>query len=241
VTEPQLPYPPAPNYPPPVNYEARTNPTAIAAIILGFVVPVGGIIAGIIALTQIRRTAEKGRGLAIAGIVVGGLLILLTAIVTVVFIVFAGLAASQATNDSAPDIQVPSSADPFASEDAQAEDTDVFTLAIGDCFNNLPDSESVSSVGVVDCATSHDYEVYSEGSIADADAFPGDDSVSTDADNICFNSYEAFVGVSYDESTLDYSYLLPTEDSWANGDRLVSCLIFDSNGPTTGTLAGAAR
>ncbi len=37
-----------------------------------FVFPVGGIIAGVVALAQIKRTGEKGRGLAITGIVAGG-------------------------------------------------------------------------------------------------------------------------------------------------------------------------
>jgi Domain of unknown function (DUF4190) len=49
----------------------KTNTLAIVAIILGFLVPVGGIITGHIALGQIKRTGEAGHGLALTGTVVG--------------------------------------------------------------------------------------------------------------------------------------------------------------------------
>ncbi|HAM25347.1 MAG TPA: hypothetical protein DCP11_01200, partial [Microbacteriaceae bacterium] len=49
----------------------KTNTLAIVAIILGFLVPIGGIITGHIALGQIKRTGEAGRGLALTGTIVG--------------------------------------------------------------------------------------------------------------------------------------------------------------------------
>jgi Domain of unknown function (DUF4190) len=49
----------------------KTNTLAIVALILGFLVPVGGIITGHIALGQIKRTGEAGHGLALAGTVIG--------------------------------------------------------------------------------------------------------------------------------------------------------------------------
>ena len=48
-----------------------TNSLAIVAIILGFLVPLGGIICGHISLSQIKRTGEGGRGLALTGLIVG--------------------------------------------------------------------------------------------------------------------------------------------------------------------------
>jgi hypothetical protein len=50
---------------------AKTNTLAIVAIILGFVVPIGGIITGHIALSQIKKTGEQGHGLALAGTILG--------------------------------------------------------------------------------------------------------------------------------------------------------------------------
>jgi len=49
----------------------RTNTLSILAVVAAFVVSVAGVVLGIIALVQIRRTGESGRGLAIAAIVIG--------------------------------------------------------------------------------------------------------------------------------------------------------------------------
>ncbi|GAB4100773.1 DUF4190 domain-containing protein [Sinomonas halotolerans] len=49
----------------------RTNGLAIAALISSFFISLLGVILGHIALNQIKRTGEGGRGLAIAGLVIG--------------------------------------------------------------------------------------------------------------------------------------------------------------------------
>jgi peptidyl-prolyl cis-trans isomerase B (cyclophilin B) len=66
----QPPSPPGfypPMYPPP----RQTNAMAIAALVSAFVIAPLGIVFGHIALSQIRRSDEDGRGLAIAGLVIG--------------------------------------------------------------------------------------------------------------------------------------------------------------------------
>ncbi|WP_144762799.1 DUF4190 domain-containing protein [Curtobacterium sp. 9128] len=50
----------------------RLNTMAIAGFVVAFVAGLVGVVLSVIALVQIRRTGEHGRGLAIAGIVVGG-------------------------------------------------------------------------------------------------------------------------------------------------------------------------
>lgn len=239
--QPQYPGPAAPNFPPPVDYGSRTNPTAIVAIVLGFLLPLGGIIAGIVALTQIKRTAERGKGLAITGIAVGSVLTLFAVIGGILLVVLAGLAAEEATTGPVPEISVPDGAEPSTPDDATTEDTDVFTIAVGDCFNDLPASEQVTSVGVLDCGAPHDYEVYSEATVTDAEAFPGDEAVGAEADAACLAAFETFVGIPWDSSALDFSYVVPTAESWDTGDRLVSCLVFDPEVQTTGSLAGSVR
>jgi hypothetical protein len=49
----------------------KTNVLAIVALILGIIIPIGGIICGPIALSQIKRTGESGKGLAKAGLIIG--------------------------------------------------------------------------------------------------------------------------------------------------------------------------
>jgi hypothetical protein len=76
-------YPPPgygpPGYPP--VYVRPTNTMAILALVMAFVFAPAGLILGIVARKQIRETGEDGDGLALAGIIVGG-------IVTAIFVFF---------------------------------------------------------------------------------------------------------------------------------------------------------
>lgn len=59
----------APSYPPSMpGYPPKTNSFAITSFVLAFFVTILSIVFGHIALSQIRRTGEKGRGLALAGL-----------------------------------------------------------------------------------------------------------------------------------------------------------------------------
>lgn len=87
-------YPPPgyayPAYPP----AARTNTMAILAIIFGFVFSVLGIVFGHIALSQIKRTGEEGRSLALTGLIVGyvftGLIVLFWVFYILFFVIIFG-------------------------------------------------------------------------------------------------------------------------------------------------------
>jgi len=74
---------PPPGYPMQAPYGApfasqKTNTLAIVSLVTSFLCAPAGLITGIIALNQIGRTGEKGRGLAIAGIVISVLGFLLS-------------------------------------------------------------------------------------------------------------------------------------------------------------------
>jgi hypothetical protein len=72
----------------------KTNVLAIVALILGIVVPIGGIICGPIALGQIKRTGEAGRGLAMAGLIIGIVFTILGVIIIISEIALFSTAAS---------------------------------------------------------------------------------------------------------------------------------------------------
>lgn len=61
-----------------VSSPKRTSTLAIVAIILAIVVPIAGIVVGIIARREVARTGEEGRGLSTAAIIVGIVLSVLT-------------------------------------------------------------------------------------------------------------------------------------------------------------------
>lgn len=70
------PPPPPPAQPAPTPYSSaptgpKTNTLAIVSLVLAFFISLGAVITGHIALGQIKKTGENGRGLAIAGLVLG--------------------------------------------------------------------------------------------------------------------------------------------------------------------------
>ena len=113
-------------------------------------------------------------------------------------------------------------------------------ITLGDCFNETS-GEVVSDIPTIDCALPHDYEVYAEFNVDRAE-WPGDDEIFTLADQGCYGPFESYVGVSFDNSVLDYTYYVPTRDGWEDyEDRAVSCILFDPAGQTTGSLIAAGR
>lgn len=82
-TTPAAPAPPAA----PVYTAPRTNTLAIVALIVSFFFSIVGVILGHIALSQIKKTHEGGRGLAIAALIIGYVSIAITVIVIIFYVV----------------------------------------------------------------------------------------------------------------------------------------------------------
>ncbi len=74
-------------YAPAPQYGRPTNTMAILALVMAFVFAPAGLILGIIARKQIARTGEEGDGLALAGIIVGGIITSLFAVLIVFWII----------------------------------------------------------------------------------------------------------------------------------------------------------
>jgi peptidyl-prolyl cis-trans isomerase B (cyclophilin B) len=96
-------YPPPPypsvapyGYPPP----RPTNGFAVASLICAFLAAPLGIIFGHVSLSQIKRTGEDGRGLAIAGLIIGYLVTIGSIIALVVMVVFTIAIARELDNQS---------------------------------------------------------------------------------------------------------------------------------------------
>ena len=80
----QAPYgQPAYGYP----YARPTNTLAILSLVLAFVFAPAGLVTGIMARRQIKRTHEDGDGLALAGIIVGGIATAFFAMLIVVWLI----------------------------------------------------------------------------------------------------------------------------------------------------------
>ncbi len=110
-----------------------------------------------------------------------------------------------------------------------------FELETGQCLNE-PDSEEVIDVEIVDCAEPHDLEVYRTDDLPDQNFDPAlIDSLSFE---ICLDAFDGFVGTPYVDSELDIYYLVPSEESWSEGDREVVCAVYDLSGAQ---LTGSAE
>ncbi|MDD7928105.1 septum formation family protein [Microbacterium thalli] len=121
------------------------------------------------------------------------------------------------------------------------ESTDVFAIRVGDCLLDAGTMETeVTEAPTVPCGEPHDFEAYHAQNI-EGDEYPGSEGVQTQAEQVCYDAFTAFVGMSYEESVLDFNYYVPTTGSWDAGDREILCMIGDPQGQVTGSLAGVAR
>jgi hypothetical protein len=129
-----------------------------------------------------------------------------------------------------------------ATRTTEPEDTSVFDLAVGDCFNDVAQGQfEATEVPIVPCDEPHDNEIYFEYEI-DGDDFPGADVVEQDSFARCEEEFEAFVGTPPADSELSAFPIYPTEQSWANGDRVVYCAVYATDlSKLTGSVEGSDR
>ncbi|MFL5726667.1 MAG: septum formation family protein [Chloroflexota bacterium] len=100
------------------------------------------------------------------------------------------------------------------------------SLKPGDCFD-VPTGSSITEIPTRSCTEPHGGEVFHA-----FDASAGAGSYPTDADwahliyPVCDPAFEEYTGTPVAERTdIDYSYFVPTDDRFADGDRRVTCFI----------------
>ncbi len=229
----------------------------MAAFVLALV---GGsvlsVVLGAVALSRTRRHLTGGRGLAVAGVVLGSLEVLAGLVVAAVVVVTGvGVSLAARSPRSAPAATapaatapaepapadprpVPGAADPAAP--AVPREVLIDDLAAGDCFDEHAGSLDTGTVLVADCTVAHGGEVIAVHSVAEVfhDFFPGDEALTAEADARCGPAVgEAAAGAGLGDAALRYSYYFPTERDWDAGSRLVQCnLVGGSGGSLTGSL-----
>ncbi len=118
-----------------------------------------------------------------------------------------------------------------------------FALQVGDCFN-IPEEELIQSLEAVPCGQPHDAEAYASFNQSGRGLeWPGQDIVSDASDWGCYDRFETFVGLPWDNSEFDYWFLEPTRESWEeNNDREVTCALTNFDGSKlVGSMANANR
>ena len=106
-----------------------------------------------------------------------------------------------------------------------------FAMRVGDCVQ-LPDenSDQVASVEGVPCTEAHDAQVYAEFDLATA-GFPSDADMDALGVQGCTERWAAAIGSAYEADTaFDFTFFSPTETSWAEDDREVTCMVISVDG-----------
>lgn len=239
---PYLPSPPAespfryraqiPYEGPPAGIQPHRNGKATAALVLGLcsillfttlVVPLLALIFGLIAASEIRRSAPRETGLAMArwGWILGLLGIFAFGGVWVV------VAILDIENDKPAD------------HDA----------AIGSCFN-LPEidlEEIIDAVGFdpVACDDPHDGELFHKGELnPDRDrTYPGEDAVAEEVAVTCVGGpFTDYVGIVYDLSIYDVYVVFTRELTWKAAYGGYECYIYDPSGaPIVGSVRNTVQ
>lgn len=123
----------------------------------------------------------------------------------------------------------------------------VFKVAIGQCFNpptGAPKAEQ-SDLSAVACTASHTQEAYAMPAYrapvgGDDSVYPGDAALASFANGSCAQSFAGYVGLSYLDSSLFFTYLLPSARSWEQGkDRTVLCFVTTTGKPLNATVKGS--
>ena len=192
------------------------NRWAVVALVAGilplFPLAIG---AGITALVQISRRAQRGTALAVVGLVLAGL-----------WVVGGGVAVLGSVVNSGG-----------SSQGNLGRVADAGSTTVGACLLAPGDQDSIGSV--VDCASSHDAEVFAVVSLGEDRSWPGYDPVDQLADSACSAAFPGYVGAGPDKTGYDYGFFDPDQGEWRAGEHRVVCVVLP--GSDGDTMEGSAR
>lgn len=203
----------------------KYNGLAIAGFICSFLVSLPGLILSIVGLNQIKKQGGKGKGLAIAGIIISAVGMVIQVILVIALIVGGVSYTSKAIDEAKTDsfYSQSSSGNGDSSDKSKAQDN--LDDALDDTLDETHDDLTDGDYGLYDSI--QDFVDYSEFK----------DSIESEADTF------ADTGITFnyrvDGDTLVYEYVL--DDSYASlGDTVASSLdAMDSTYQSTANLLGS--
>lgn len=234
--------PPWPVYPSPGSpymYELPrkegTNGFAIASFVLGIagflaVTALLSVVFGIIALLRIRDAPQRGKGLAIAGLILSSLWIVLG----ILGIIGAAIGPQPRVAGSASPVPRPTPTNQ-STHSTQGRTEDVFLLRPGDCFLNPNTALGVDFVTVIPCTQPHDAQVFALFK-ATGTSYPGAPALKRQADPGCHARIAGNLDSSKLTDTMNLNFLFPQAQAWLDGHRLITCIIVDSTRDLTSSL-----
>jgi hypothetical protein len=182
----------------------KTSGWAIASLVLGLI---GGaplsVIFGIVALVRVRKHRQKGKGLAVGGIMLSCVWIVIVAIVGTSILNQAKLGSN--------------------GQVIKGGKLSVAKLVVGDCFDNPSGGQDIATVSAIVCTQPHNAQVYGKFDLAGSDlSYPS--KITQLAANGC-NSHISDLSQKLVTKTMTIRFIYPEPDAWKQGDRTVNCLI----------------
>lgn len=200
-------YPPPPYYPPPQGpYAPPTPGTNWWAVISLIFGVLGGVLISVICGIVGLNRAKKGQGG--RGMAIAGLVLSGLWIVGIVAVV-AFLVFFDKGTVSATEVKA------------------------GDCLKELPASGLVITVDTAPCGEPHTGEIFSVMKMPEGD-FPGQFAIE-EYQNKCAPELAKYSPEAAEDPDVGLFVLYPSEDSWGQGDRTVTC-IATTDSPRSGTL-----
>jgi hypothetical protein len=166
-----------------------------------------GFAFGVTALVKLRKRQQRGRGLAIGGLVASGIWLLLYTTVAVLVV--------QAVRDGRTIF-------------APAGHVFVEDLRPGDCIDGLA-GEATETYPLMVCEAPHEGEVYDVFDLPNG-PWPGEEAVDAAIQNRCVEGWYKFT-----QPGLSYQWFAPTEDGWPDY-RLAICVAYDEDAMITGQV-----
>jgi hypothetical protein len=127
---------------------------------------------------------------------------------------------------------------------------DLTVEQVGTCVDFPPDTgPDITSLPAVLCDVEHSHEIFAviDYQAADpesgGDLYPGSDELERFSQAECLTLFEPYVGVGAFDSSLFYSWIVPTLTSWdKSDDRQVICVVGNQNGaPLFSSVKESAR
>ncbi|MEU3687277.1 DUF4190 domain-containing protein [Streptomyces narbonensis] len=203
-----------------------TNGLAIASLVSGIVccLPPLGMLLGVIALPQIKKKGQAGKGLAVTGIILSVVSTTLLAV---------GLVTGA----------IDSAVDGFGKAVDQASRTkSPFSLRAGQCFGDDGKLEDYATeIEIVDCAKPHDGEATGTFKLTGYDKWPGDAEMEAVSEKRCEAINSAYALDTWAVPlNVSVFYYMPSGQSWRYGDRTVTCAFASETGRFSGSLRSDA-
>src|SRR6478752_1419353 len=126
---------------------------------------------------------------------------------------------------------------------AKPVEVSVFDVTVEQSFAAQKEVQAeIATLDAIPCNGPHRQEAYAIVAYqppagVQGDAFPGDANLKSYADAKCAEQFEKYVGISYLDSSLFFTYLLPSARGWEQSDdRSVVCFVTTTGADLTSSV-----